>query len=552
MTQVTGVKLEPRIIYIRSDGSVDPPTAPILRSGNTYTLTDDIAGFGIVVEKDNIVLDGAGHILSRIIILSRTISGENITWIFFGSPDVGVDLTGRVGVTVKNLKITGFKYGIFIEGSSNILIIGNNITSNDNGVTLKNSEKNIIKENLIINNLVGITLYESFNNIIADNEVAYNKGGIYYCGILLEGSRNNTFYHNNFIDNWPQVHSDYSTNFWDIGYPLGGNYWSDYTGVDNNGDGVGDTPYVINEHNLDRYPLMKPLPLRLPPLPPVTVKVEGLPPSFSVPVYINEKLAGSVQGEGSRVFDVDDARVIVKVGQPEIKTNSTIYRVYNESLTVYAGDGAVFRYYKVFYVSVVATPPQASVGVQGSGWYLEGSTARLAAKELIEVSDQARLRFTGWSTGSSSPEVSFTVTSPLVVEARYEWEYRVEVRSDFGVVFGSGWYRRGDEARVGLEGLKDGYYYASDEKVRYRFQGWRVLRGSIQPPSTPILTLKVDGPVALQAEFGPPEYYTESNWFLLVVPVLVAVPIVALWVRNRRRLERKRRLLEEFDELLEE
>jgi hypothetical protein len=57
---------------------------------------------------------------------------------------------------------------------------------------------------------------------------------------------------------------DYA-NFWDIGYPSGGNYWSDYTSVDSysgpyqnetGSDGIGDTPYIIDEDNQDNYPFM--------------------------------------------------------------------------------------------------------------------------------------------------------------------------------------------------------------------------------------------------------------------------------------------------------
>jgi hypothetical protein len=56
-------------------------------------------------------------------------------------------------------------------------------------------------------------------------------------------------------------------NSWDDGYPSGGNYWSDHNGTDSfcgpyqnetGGDGIGDTPYVINDNNVDHYPLMQP------------------------------------------------------------------------------------------------------------------------------------------------------------------------------------------------------------------------------------------------------------------------------------------------------
>jgi hypothetical protein len=54
------------------------------------------------------------------------------------------------------------------------------------------------------------------------------------------------------------VLSYYSMNAWDDGYPSCGNYWSDYNDTDLNGDGIGDTPYIIDTNNTDRYPLMSP------------------------------------------------------------------------------------------------------------------------------------------------------------------------------------------------------------------------------------------------------------------------------------------------------
>jgi parallel beta-helix repeat protein len=160
-------------IYIRADGSVEG-TDKIEHNGDVYTFTDNIDD-EIVVQRDNIIIDGAGYTLQG------TGSGT------------GIDLSGRTNVSVQNLQIKNFEFGVRLISSSN-----------------------------------------------------------------------NEFYHNNFVDNTLQVVSDSSTNVWDNGYPSGGNYWSDYTNVDEFGgvyqnttgsDGIWDNPYIIDTNNMDRYPL---------------------------------------------------------------------------------------------------------------------------------------------------------------------------------------------------------------------------------------------------------------------------------------------------------
>jgi len=78
-----------------------------------------------------------------------------------------------------------------------------------------------------------------------------------------QSSSNNLIFHNNIIGNAIQaLNDDPPSNYWCDVYPVGGNYWSDYTGVDNipagGGDGIGDTGYSIPDIPLcmDSYPFM--------------------------------------------------------------------------------------------------------------------------------------------------------------------------------------------------------------------------------------------------------------------------------------------------------
>ena len=118
-------------IYIRADGSVEG-TDKIQRAGHIYTFTDNIND-SIVVEKDNIMLDGAGYTLQG------TGSGT------------GIDLTERNNITNKNMTIKAFSCGIYLHSSSNINISDNNVTSNFRGIWFDSSSNNNISRNNITN-----------------------------------------------------------------------------------------------------------------------------------------------------------------------------------------------------------------------------------------------------------------------------------------------------------------------------------------------------------------------------------------------------------------
>jgi parallel beta-helix repeat protein len=149
---------------------------------------------------------------------------------------------------------------IVLVNCTNITVKNLNLTNNGEGVLLVFTTNSTITKNNITNNRLGIYLRWSSNNSIHGNSITDNNGFIIY----LHDSSDNIFYNNTFINNELGVKDSSfwnfwvapSVNIWDDDYPSGGNYWDDYTGVDKDGDGIGDTPYVIDENNQDNYPLM--------------------------------------------------------------------------------------------------------------------------------------------------------------------------------------------------------------------------------------------------------------------------------------------------------
>jgi parallel beta-helix repeat protein len=154
-------------------------------------------------------------------------------------------------------------HGILIQLSNYTRIVNNQIVNTsyeDENILLDHSNYNFLLGNKISDGWHGIRVTTSNHNIICENEISYNQVPIH-----IWNSVNNSIYHNNFRYNTNRVACYSSTNYWDNGYPSGGNYWSDYTGTDYNqgsgqnisgSDGIGDTRYSIDVNNTDHYPLM--------------------------------------------------------------------------------------------------------------------------------------------------------------------------------------------------------------------------------------------------------------------------------------------------------
>lgn len=194
-------------IHIKADGSIDPPTAPVSTLDNvTYTLTANInsPGDGIIVERENITIDGDQYAVQGL-----------------GTSN-GINVTGRSNVTVKNTLISNFVRGIYLDDTNRTTVSGNVIANNDYGIKFSSSfnvsirgnditatseygiwlgsssNVSISGNNITANNSYGIYLASSSNNSISGNNMTNNSGGVPSGGIvLIYSSNNNSIFGNN-------------------------------------------------------------------------------------------------------------------------------------------------------------------------------------------------------------------------------------------------------------------------------------------------------------------------------------------------------------------
>jgi nitrous oxidase accessory protein len=209
----------------------------------------------------------------------------------------GIHLFNASHLVVRDNQVSIARDGIYVSATEDSLIEGN-VTSNVRfGIHYMYSYRNIVRGNIANDNTVGLALMESRDLVVEDNRASRNKRN----GLLfrdtegsqirrnhLEGNGNGMFFFSsvdNVIEDNRIIDNEMGLKIWagtrrnrvegnvirgnrEQVFYVGsedqiwgeggrGNYWSDYIGWDQDGDGVGDRPHRVDSFTtrlLHRYP----------------------------------------------------------------------------------------------------------------------------------------------------------------------------------------------------------------------------------------------------------------------------------------------------------
>lgn len=219
------------------------------------------------------------------------------------SADVGVYIDQGINVTIEGNVFNESDNGVSLEACFSIYILSNDFLNCTGSVWISYTDFVYLRGNSMVDSrtygievvyqsymvmpeynrfvrstLGAMTVNDSHDMRVHDNLFENNTGvaGVTAGGVTLTDSTYSIWIDkNDFVGNTPEQAIDGSdSNYWNNEYPLGGNWWSDYAGVDlfsgagqneSGPDGFGDSPYVIDSDSQDSYPFMAILDLDMPP-----------------------------------------------------------------------------------------------------------------------------------------------------------------------------------------------------------------------------------------------------------------------------------------------
>lgn len=250
LINVTGSEWRPIGFYNQTVDLQNQEFSVLYLCGANDSILDNISIVGSDTNRNN----GLRVYYTDNAIINGIQSSDNFAGVYLGNSDSNI-ITNS---TCNN----SHHYNVFVgHGSHNVF--SNIVTCNSLqcGIYLFHSQYNICNNITAVNNLIGIKLDTSSDTVINNSRITDS---------LLHGiggmSADNNLIYNNYFDNTNEVVGSFM-GVWNItpiagtniigGSGIGGNYWSEYVGSDEDGDGFGDVGHDTG-CGIDNLPLIHP------------------------------------------------------------------------------------------------------------------------------------------------------------------------------------------------------------------------------------------------------------------------------------------------------
>ena len=247
-------------------------------------------GYVVLMSCSNITIQNLNISHRRQGMLLVGLTNSVITNNIIANNSEGIILKGSSNNLIKANLVENNSEAVYLEASHSNNLSGNRITYNSNSaVHFEDSSNNTISDNYIAHSGKGFILNRGSNNLVTGNSIIYSKETAFHIGestsntitgnniawsrswaITITGSVGyNKIHHNDFVNNMGGTFQTYpgskTRNSWDDGNE--GNFWSDYQrryplAKEVEGSNIMDTPLAMNEINVDRYLLIKPVDLK--------------------------------------------------------------------------------------------------------------------------------------------------------------------------------------------------------------------------------------------------------------------------------------------------
>lgn len=237
-----------------------------LNTGLNYTTIQEAINANETLDGHTICVDaGIYHEALRVNkSLSLTGANRNAT-IIDGNFSLATLVTITANnTTISNVTIRNSYYGIEWQYNLSNVVISKNVITNISGVGIYVGSNGRIVDNIMEDNWCCISSYGGNNNTIVGNTLVHSSNvalSFGYAGF----DEPNIVWSNNVINNNRSIYNYESVTELNSDYPIGGNYWSECEGIDkysgpyqneSGSDGIGDTPYIVDQYTVDHYPLM--------------------------------------------------------------------------------------------------------------------------------------------------------------------------------------------------------------------------------------------------------------------------------------------------------